>query len=106
MRSWTKFFLCIAMGLLWPFTESSGTSSPKVQADRIIYASFQPSNWNIYLFTGHGKSPKRLTNSEGLNYDPVIAPSGRWLVFTWERRRQPNLYALELEHGGELRGYA
>jgi Tol biopolymer transport system component len=101
MRSRTKFSLCVAMGLLWPFTEPSGTSSPKVQADRIMYASFQPSNWNIYLFSESGKSPKRLTDSEGLNYDPVIAPNGRWLVFTSERRGQPNIYALDLQHEGE-----
>jgi Tol biopolymer transport system component len=66
-----------------------------------MYASFQPSNWDIYLFNGPGKVRKRLTDSAGLNYDPVVSPDGRWLVFTSERRGNPDLYVLDLQRDGE-----
>ncbi len=80
-----------------------GGSKPKARRDRLMYMSFQPSNLDIYLFTQPGKAPKRLTDYAGLDYDPVVSPDGRWLVFTSERRGNPDLYALDLEHGGEPR---
>src|SRR5579872_2101278 len=75
-------------------------SDPKTQPDRIAYISFQPSNWDIYLFPQQGQAPKRLTDYPGLEYDPVVSPDGRWLVFTSERRGNPDLYALDLQGGG------
>jgi Tol biopolymer transport system component len=76
-------------------------SAPGTQPDRIVYMSFQPSNLDIYLFPQQGKTPKRLTDHPALDYNPVISPDGRWLVFTSERRGNPDLYALDLESGGE-----
>ena len=37
----------------------------------------------------------------GLDYDPVVSPDGRWLVFCSERCGSPDLYALDLKRGGE-----
>jgi len=79
----------------------AAASDPKNQPDRIGYISFQPSNWDIYLFSRQGKAPKRLTAYAGLDYDPVVSPDGHWLVFCSERRGNPDLYALDLQRGGE-----
>ena len=73
------------------------------QPDRIVYTSWQPSNWDIYLFTQRGQPPRRLTDHPGLDYDPVVSPDGRWLVFCSERRGNPDLYVLDLQRGGEPR---
>ena len=56
--------------------------SQSATADRLTYTTFQrPSNWDIYLFQGSGQSPRRLTADPSLDYDPVVSPDGRWLVF-------------------------
>ena len=93
----------IAALLLLVLTGSAADSDPKARPDRIAYISFQPGNTDIYLFAGRGKAPQRLTADPGLEYDPVVSPDGRWLVFTSDRHGTPDLYALDLQRGGEPR---
>jgi Tol biopolymer transport system component len=96
----TRFIL---YATLFGILTELAVSSDKGQPDRVAYTSWQPtSNWDIYLFTQPGQTPRRLTNYPGLDYDPVISPDGRWLVFCSERRGNPDLYALDLR-GGEPR---
>jgi Tol biopolymer transport system component len=98
----TKFILFtpVLFGIL---TLAVG-SDERAQPDRVAYTSFQPaSNWDIYLFTQSGPVPRRLTEYPGLDYDPVVSPDGRWLVFCSERRGNPDLYALDLQCGGDPR---
>jgi Tol biopolymer transport system component len=52
------------------------------------------------MFSVPGQPPRRLTDHPGLDYDPVVSPDGRWLVFCSERRGSPDLYALDLKNGG------
>jgi Tol biopolymer transport system component len=93
--------VCLApLLLLFVLIGSPADSDHKTQPDRLAYLTFQSSNWDIYLFSQPGKAPKRLTDYPGLDYDPVVSPDGRWLVFTSERRGNPDLYALDLQRGG------
>jgi Tol biopolymer transport system component len=101
MRSRTSLLLFATLLFLCVLTGLAADSALRTQPDRIVYMSFQPSNLDIYLFPQQGKVPKRLTDYPGLEYDPVVSPDGRWLVFTSERRGNPDLYALDLETGGE-----
>ena len=103
MRSQANVVFFAALLLLCALTGVPAGSGPKTQPDRVAYLSFQPSNWDIYLFTQSGQVPKRLTDYAGLDYDPVVSPDGRWLIFTSERRGNPDLYTLDLQRGGEPR---
>ncbi len=76
-------------------------ASTNTKPDRVTYTSLRPGNWDIYLFKQPGEPPQRLTTDPGLDYDPVVSPDGRWLVFCSERRGNPDLYALDLKRGGE-----
>lgn len=102
MRSQIKCLVCSVTVLLCALAGPANGLNKRAP-DRIVYTSFQPSNWDIYLFTAATKTPKRLTNYAGLDYDPVVSPDGRWLVFTSERRGNPDLYALDLQRGGSPR---
>ncbi|MYD86433.1 MAG: hypothetical protein F4Y14_09830 [Acidobacteria bacterium] len=74
-----------------------GTQEPGPARETIVYSSIQPSNWDLYLFDGPGSEPRRLTTDPGLDYNGVISPDGRWVVFTSERSGNPDLYVLDLE---------
>jgi Tol biopolymer transport system component len=98
----TKFFLCATLAHVGILTQLAVSSDKKAQPDRIAYITFQgPTNWDIYLFAQPGQPPRRLTDYLGLDYDPVVSPDGRWLVFCSERRGNPDLYALDLQRGGD-----
>jgi Tol biopolymer transport system component len=71
--------------------------------ERIVFTSFRPASQELYLFDSPGKAPRRLTNEHALNYNPVFSPDGRWVVFCSERRGNPDLYALDLQHPGPPR---
>lgn len=78
-------------------TDARPAADRDLPTERIVYSSLRPSNWDIYLFDGPGASPRRLTDHPGLDYDAAFSPDGRWLVFTSERRGNPDLYAVDLE---------
>ena len=71
--------------------------------ETIVYSSIQPANWDQYLFDEPGSEPRRLTTDPGLDYNAVVSPDGRWVVFTSERTGSPDLYALDLEVDGPPR---
>src|ERR1700731_725750 len=97
----TKSILYSTPALFGILTQLAVSSDKRVQPDRVAYTRFQPaSNWDIYLFTQPGQPPRRLTDDPGLDYDPVVSPDGRWLVFCSERRGNPDLYVLDLQNGG------
>ena len=76
---------------------------PESVPERISYTTSRPANWDLYVFTRPGESPRKLTSDPGLEYDPAVSPDGRWVVFTSERRGNPDLYALDLKGGAEPR---
>jgi len=64
--------------------------------ERIVFSSLRPGNWDIYYFSEPGTTPERLTRHPGLDYDAEFSPDGRWVVFTSERRGNPDLYVIDL----------
>lgn len=65
-------------------------------AETVVYSSLAPGNWDLYRFDRPGEPARRLTTDPGLDYNPVVSPEGRWVVFTSERGGSPDLYALDL----------
>src|SRR3954470_13284338 len=70
---------------------------PAATTERIVYSSLRPGNWDIFYFAKGEKAPRRLMNHPGLDYDAALSPDGRWVVFTSERRGNPDLYAIDLQ---------
>ena len=110
LQLWLPIVGCAAVGACsdepTPIAEQPSAPAPASAAaaaatERIVYSSLRPGNWDIYYFASTGAVPRRLTDHPGLDYDAAFSPDGRWVVFTSERRGNPDLYALELEGGGE-----
>jgi Tol biopolymer transport system component len=84
-------------------TKRSPSAQDSGGLQRLVWQSLKPTNWNIYYFCGLQAAPRQITSGPGLNYDAVLSPDGRWVVFTSERSGIPHLYALDVEQGGSPR---
>ena len=100
-QSQALFWITAAM-VLSGFITTTVQAAEQVR-ERIVYATFRPAGMALYLFASPGKGPERLTLDPGLDYNPVISPDGRWVVFCSERRGNPDLYALDLKNPGPPR---
>lgn len=66
----------------------------------IVYTALRPANWDIFLVTRGEQPPRQLTTHAALDYNAVLSPDGRWVVFCSERRGNPDLYAIDLHNSG------
>ncbi|HET7132733.1 MAG TPA: hypothetical protein VFJ95_10820, partial [Gammaproteobacteria bacterium] len=64
-----------------PPAPSSTAAAPQAAAptapaapERIVYSSLRPGNWDIFYFAKGAKTPRRLTDHPGLDYDAVLSP--------------------------------
>jgi len=69
----------------------------------VLYTALRPTNWDLFLIEGSGNPPKQLTSDSALDYNPVVSPDGRWVVFCSERRGDPDLFVMDLDHPGSPR---
>jgi Tol biopolymer transport system component len=95
-----RIFVCVLVLLYGCSHPPEKTGTPVKPKERIAYSSLRASNWDVYYFAKPGTPPRRLTDSPGLDYDAVFSPDGRWVVFTSERRGNPDLYAIDLQQDG------
>lgn len=73
------------------------TISVGQSVERIFYSTFSPQDWDIYISKDDGKSFEKFTDHPSLDYDAVISPDGKWVVFTSERSGIPKLYVKSIE---------
>lgn len=73
------------------------TSSIGQSIERIFYSTFSPQDWDIYISRDQGQSFGRFTEHPSLDYDAVISPDGKWVVYTSERSGLPKLYVKPIE---------
>ena len=84
-------------------TKRSPSAQNSGGLERLVWQSLKPANWNVYYFAALQTPPRQITSGPGLNYDAVLSPDGRWVVFTSERSGVPHLYALDVQQGGDPR---
>lgn len=94
----SKAGLWIMAAIMWAGSADGKAADPV--RERIVYTALRPAGMALYLFDAPGAEPRRLTPEPGLNYNPVFSPDGRWVVFTSERRGNPDLFAQDLTKPG------
>ncbi|MFC0262132.1 TolB family protein [Fontibacter flavus] len=65
--------------------------------DRVFFSSFSPETWEIFLSKDDGKNFLPITDHPALDYDAVISPDEKWVVFTSERSGNPQLYVMPID---------
>jgi hypothetical protein len=65
--------------------------------ERIFYSTFSPQDWDVYISRDEGNSFEKFTTHPSLDYDAVISPDGKWVVFTSERTGIPQLFVKSTE---------
>jgi Tol biopolymer transport system component len=71
--------------------------------ERVIYSSFRPEGWNLYLHSEPGTDAEQITDHPALDYEATVSPDGRWVVFTSERNGHPSLFVMNFEERGDPR---
>ena len=89
------FFFLFALILTAPFSFS------QIGTERVFFSSYRPQGWDIWIADGQTRKISQVTTHEALDYNPVISPDGKWLVFTSERLGNPKIFIKSLENKSE-----
>ena len=66
---------------------------------RIVYASRQRDNQNIYIMDQDGSNQKQLTTGRLDNKWPSVSPDGRYIVFMSNRTGANNIWRIDIDGG-------
>ena len=72
-----------------------------VTGGRIVYASTQDGNAEIYLMGSSGTV--RLTHDDGLDFDPMLSPDGQKIAFMSNRSGSNNIYMMNADGTNPVR---
>lgn len=64
---------------------------------RIVYTSLASGNLDVWIMNADGSNPKQLTDDVAFDYQPVVTPDGRYLVFASTRASRINLWRTDLD---------
>jgi len=71
--------------------------------ERIFFSSYRPQGWDIWIADIKTGKIDQLTSHDALEYNPVMSPDGKWIVFTSERLGNPKIFIKSLEGKSETR---
>lgn len=69
----------------------------------LVYDSLAGGNDDIWLLTADMKSQKQLTTESSLDFDPVISPDGRHIVFVSDRAGKYNVWRMNPDGNDPVR---
>lgn len=71
--------------------------------ERLAFAAYQHSQWDIYSIAPDGSDPRQLTHDAYEDTDPAYSPDGTKLAFASRRNNNWDVYLLDLRTGQEIR---
>ncbi|MFT6136700.1 MAG: Tol biopolymer transport system component, partial [Cyclobacteriaceae bacterium] len=95
MKKLNIFLLLIILTTTLAFSQTGN--------ERIFFSSYRPQGWDIWIANSQTEEVDQVTTNEALEYNPVISPDGKWIVFTSERFGNPKILIKSLEEKGEAR---
>ena len=95
MKKCIIFFLLILLTTPFVFSQTGN--------ERVFYSSYRPQGWDIWMSNGISGKIEQVTSHEALEYNPVISPDEKWIVFTSERMGNPKIFIKSLSDKSEAR---
>ncbi len=69
--------------------------------ERVFFSSYRPQGWDIWIADAQTKKINQVTTHQALDYNPLISPDAKWIVFTSERLGNPKIFIKSLENKSE-----
>lgn len=63
---------------------------------KIVYASRESGNLDIWIMDRNGADRKQLTFDSGANYEPMVTRDGTAIVFTSTRKGEPDVWKMDI----------
>lgn len=76
---------------------SLGNSLAWTADGRIIFASAEGNEVNLWISDANGTNRRALTANSGINVSPVVSPERRYIVFSSTRAGQANIWRMTLD---------
>jgi Tol biopolymer transport system component len=64
---------------------------------RIVFASVDGNDVNLWIADATGANRRQLTANAGVNVAPVVSPDGRYVVFGSTRGGRPNIWRMQID---------
>ena len=74
-----------------------GNSLAWTADNRIVFASAEGNEINLWISEADGTNRRALTSNSGINVSPVVSPDGRYIVFSSTRAGQATIWRMTIE---------
>ncbi len=64
---------------------------------RVVYVSPASGTYDLWLMDADGKNRRQLTADAAFDYDPVVSPDGKFILFNTDRSGIPNIWRIEID---------
>jgi len=64
---------------------------------KIIYRSVAGGKPNVWIMAADGSGQRQLSVNASQNFDPVVSPDGRYIVWAYQRAGNTNLWQMDLD---------
>ncbi len=100
-----KIYPGLAAVILFILLAAPGYSQTQTTttAERLAFAAYRHSQWDIYSIAPDGSDPRQLTDDAYEDADPAYSPDGTKLAFASRRNNNWDIYLLNLRTGQETR---
>ena len=79
------------------FYSGGGNSVAWTPDNRIIYATTESNNIDLWSMDPDGGNRKQLTSNSGVNTSPVVSPDGRFIVFSSARSGKRQIWRINID---------
>lgn len=79
------------------FYSGGGNSVAWTPDNRIVYATTESNNIDLWSMDPDGGNRKQLTSNSGINTSPVVSPDGRFIVFSSTRSGSAQIWRINID---------
>ncbi|MEP6903434.1 MAG: DPP IV N-terminal domain-containing protein, partial [Actinomycetota bacterium] len=93
-RLWTAPTADLSAAQIISYAQGGFVYTP---SGKLIFGSTTDGNQNIWIMNGDGSDQRQLTNSQGANWKPIVAPDERYIYFTSNRSGSNQVWRMNID---------